>query len=108
MSGKNFILHHSYGNWLQAQQNSRLPTDWDWTFLEYQKKAIEHETDSQRLSEHLHGLRHCEATRDFWCGSVKQVNPLIQFDPEPNRELKEARVELYKISVSFTSVGNVI
>ena len=91
---------------MQVRQNGRLlPTDWDWSFLEYQQKALECETDPQRKLETLHGLRHCEATRDVWTGSIKAINPLIQFDPEPNRELKEAKVELYKISVSFTSGG---
>jgi len=55
----------------------------------------------------LHALRHCEATQDFHTGSMKQINPLIQFDPQPNRELKETKTELYKISISFEAGGNI-
>ena len=55
----------------------------------------------------IHALRHCEATQDFYTGSIKQINPLIQFDPQPNLELNETRVELYKISISFEAGGNI-
>ena len=91
---------------MQARQQGLLPTEWDWSFLEYQRKGVECESDPARKSGNLHCLYHCEATRDVWCGSIKQIDPLIQFDPEPNRELKEAKVELYKISVSFTASGS--
>ena len=101
-----FKPSQSYGNWLQNRQRHLLPNDWDWGFLEYHRKAVENETDPERKRGNLHCLLHCEATRDFWTGSIKQINPLIQFDPEPNHELKEAKIELYKISVSFTSGGN--
>ena len=65
------------------------------------------EGDSKRKSSMLHAFRHCEATKDFYTGSIKQINPLIQFDSEPNIELTEARVELYKISISFDDLGNI-
>ena len=52
----------------------------------------------------LHTLRMYEASHDFWTESIKELNPLLQFDPEPNKELKEAKVELYKISVSFNRI----
>ena len=38
-------------------------------------------------------------------GSLKQINHLIQFDRQPNRELTETKEELYKISVSFPVTG---
>ena len=90
---------------MQQQQDHLPPTDWDWSFLEYHRKSVENETDPKQKSRNLHCLRHCEATRDFWNGSIKQINPLIQFDPEPNNEITEARIELYKISISFTPIG---
>ena len=97
-----------YCGWLQSRQKNTHPADWDWSFLEYQRKAIEIEGDPERKSSMLHALRHCEATQDFHTGSIKQINPLIQFDPEPNRVLKETKVELYKISISFEAGGNMI
>ena len=55
--------------------------------------------------QYSHALRNSEAVRDLWTESIKELKPLIQFDPEPNLELKEAKVELYKISVSFSTKG---
>ena len=79
--------------------------EWDWTFLENYSKGVELETDPEDKLSYLHCFKHFEASRDFLNESIKHISPLIQFDPEPNKELKEARVELYKISVSFTNKG---
>ena len=65
------------------------------------------EGDTEIKSRMIHSLRHSEATKDFYTESIKQFNPLIQFDPEPNIELTEARVELYKITISFDDGGNI-
>ena len=54
---------------------------------------------------YLHNLRVSEAQRDFYLGSIRQIKHLIQFDPTPNLELKEAQQEIYKISVSFEPKG---
>ena len=54
-------------------------------------------------SGYLHSLRELEAIHDLWTGCIKEISPLIQFDPVPNQELKEVEVELYKISISFTT-----
>ena len=64
--------------------------------------------EPKRKSKMLHSLRHCEATKDFYTASIKLINPLIQFDPEPNVELTEARVELYKVSISFDDRGTYV
>ena len=56
----------------------------------------------------LHSLAHFEAFHDFRVPSIKQINSLIQFDPEPNFAIKEVKVELYKISISFSGGGNII
>ena len=91
--------------WLQSRQNNLSPSDWDWSFLDYQRRAIANETDPEKSSGMIHCLRHCEATRDFYTGSIKQINPLVQFDPEPNHALTETKVELYKLSISFEAGG---
>ena len=99
--------HKRYSAWFQCKQKGIPRADWDWSFLEYQRKSVETEDEPERKSKMLHSLRHCEATKDFYTESIKQINPLIQFDPEPNIEITEARVELYKISISFDDGGNI-
>ena len=86
------------------KQSHLQPKDRNWSFLDYYRKSIDLETDPAQKAMSLHTLYHHEATRDMCCGSVKQMNPLIQFDSKPNRELKEAKVELYKISISFREI----
>ena len=53
-------------------------------------------------------LRHCEATRDLFTESIKDIYPLIQFDPMPNQELKDPKIELFKISISFAGGDELI
>merc|ERR1712131_176461 len=69
-------------------------------------KAVENETDPDQKIGRLHSLRHCEATREIYTSSIKQLNSLIQFDPEPN-QMTEAKVELYKVTISFQPGGTI-
>ena len=103
------FINQRYGIWLQGKQqdNDVPPNRWDFSFLEFIRKAVEYETDQKVKSRYLHALRVNEANHDLWTTSIKELNPLIQFDPEPNLELKEAKVELYKISVSFSTGGKI-
>ena len=73
----------------------------DMTFLEYFRKSHEYEQDLEKKKFALNTLRATEIRYDFFRGSLKSISNLIQFDPKPNYELKEARCEIYKISVSF-------
>ena len=84
-----------------------LRNNWSLYSICPQRKAIEIESDPEKKSSMIHALRHCEATQDFHTGSIKQINPLIQFDAEPNLEFNETRVELYKISISFEAGGKI-
>ena len=104
---KILFINQSYGQWLQnkQRQNGVEPNGWDYSFIEFIRKAVECETNQDQKLKYLDPLRHSEAVRDFWTESIKELKPLIQFDPEPNLELKEAKVELYKISISFSSGG---
>ena len=106
---KILFINQRYGVWLQIkQQNSDVPPNrWDLSFLEFIRKATESETDQEAKSGYLHALRLSEATHDLSTASIKEINPLIQFGPGPNLELKEAKVELYKISVSFSLGGKI-
>ena len=104
------FINQRYGCWLQGKQKQPddvPPNRWDFSFLEFFRKAVEYETDQEVKSGYLHALRGSEANRDLWTPSIKEVNPLIQFDPEPNLELKGTKIELYKISVSFLTGGKI-
>ena len=84
------------------QQQSNIPwPEKDYSYIDFYLKAYENETEPVQKIDRLHFLRLNEADRDFYTGSIRQINHLIQFDPKPNLELKEVRQEIYKISVSF-------
>ena len=73
----------------------------DFTYIDLYKKSYEYHTDPEEKQNVLYVLRSSEALRDFHIGSLKQINHLIQFDNKPNLDLKQARSEIFKISVSF-------
>lgn len=104
-SVKIVFINQSYGSWLFNKQSGLYVNEMDYSFLEFIRRAVEYETDEEKKLGYLHYLRRHEAIRDFFTGSIKQLNPLIQFDPEPNQGLKDTKVELYKISISFPSRG---
>ena len=96
-----FVSLKSRGQSLAQKQNNIPWSDKDYSYIDFYLKAYENETEPARKIDRLHGLRTSEGRRDFHTGSIRQINHLIQFDPKPNLELKEARQEIYKISVSF-------
>jgi len=49
----------------------------------------------------LNQIKFNEARRDYWTHSIKQINHLVQYDEEPNRELMEPKWDLYKLTISF-------
>ena len=79
------------------------PNKWDFSYLELFRKGVECETNHDQKFQYSHILHFGEAIRDVCTESIKEISPLIQFDPESNQELKEVKVQLYKISISFTS-----
>ena len=96
-----FVSLKSRGKSLvQKQANIPWP-DRDYSYINFFRKAYEYETEPVLKIDRLHILRGSESERDFHTGSIRQIYHLIQFDPKPNLELKEARLEIYKISVSF-------
>ena len=96
-----FVSLKSRGQSLLHKQSNIPWSDKDYSYIDFYLKAYENETRPARKIDRLHRLRDCEANRDYHTGSIRQINHLIQFDPKPNLELKEARLEIYKISVSF-------
>ena len=104
----NSFNNQSYASWLQRKQIQIKPSELDWSFLEYYRKALDLEPSYEGKKGILHVLRHCEATHDLFTESIKDIYPLIQFDPMPNQELKEPKIELYKISISFAGGDKLI
>ena len=89
-----------------AQKQMMIPwPDKNYSYIDFYRKAYENETDPSAKIRSLYTLQESEARRDFYAGSIRQINHLIQFDPTPNLELNEARCEIYKISVSFKPEG---
>ena len=80
----------------------------DYNCIEYYQKAYENETDPAKKENTLNLLRSTNARRDFYIGSLRQINHLFQIDPEPNRDFTEAKWEIYKISINFTPGGKFI
>ena len=73
----------------------------NYSYIDFYRKAYENETVPELKMMCLRELRGNEIEKDFNTDSIRQINNLIQIDPTPNIELKEARCEIYKISVSF-------
>ena len=97
----------SYAFCLAARQQDTPWLEKDYSYIDYFRKAYENETRPDQKMVCLSELRDSEARRDFFTGSVRQIHNLIQIG-SPNLELKEARCEIYKISVSFRPRGKII
>ena len=85
----------------QKQKNLPGPEKDYKTYIDCYRRAYENETRPTEQMRFLYRLLDTEAARDFDVGGLRQINHLIQMDPTPNLELKEARSEIYKISISF-------
>ena len=96
-----FEPRRSRGLWLSLSQAKISWENKDFTYIDLYRKSYEYETDPEKKTRNLYSLRAAEARRDFFLGSLKPINHLIQFDQKPNQNLKEVRSEIYKISVSF-------
>ena len=60
--------------------------------------------NNQRCLDHHQywmSLQVAELDRDFYLGSLKNIKHLIHIDKKPNFDLKSARFEIYKISITF-------
>ena len=59
--------------------------------------------DNQRCRTQHHYwimLKSSEVDREFYAGSLKELKHLIHIDKKPNFDLKSARLEIYKISIT--------
>ena len=95
------ISFQSRAEGLEHKQHNIPWPEKDYSYIDLFREAYEKENRPMKKMKILHELRAGEAKRDFFNGSIRQIQHLIQLDPTPNLELKEARCEIFKISVSF-------
>ena len=101
-----FLEKQGYG--LEQRQENIPWSEKDYTYIEYYRKAYENEDGERNPMEkdlYLYCFREAEVNRYYFTGSLWQINHLIQFDSKPNLELKEPRLEIFKISLSFDRIG---
>ena len=85
----------------KAQEKSgKHPTEWDYSFINNFQIAHDNAPNPEEKERHLHGLQYAEAFRDYFTGPIREINNLVQLDKRPC-DLKEARCEIFKISISF-------
>lgn len=75
----------------------------DYSYIEDFRKAYENENGDSKVL-YLYMFREAEVHRFYFTGSVWPMKHLIQFDSKPNLELQEPKQEIYKISLSFTTM----
>jgi len=85
----------------KPQQLAGIPSaDWDFSYIKYFRIAYENHTDPKAKKTTWLNLQYSEAFRDYNTGVIKEIKNLVQLDKKPN-DLKEARCEIYKISISY-------
>jgi len=96
------LYNFSLGFLLSKRQQLRgiRPPDWDFTYIKYMRIGYENETDPIVKRDRWLNLQYSEAFRDYNTGVIKEIKNLVQLDKKPN-DLKEARCEIYKISISY-------
>ena len=83
------------------------PPDYDYSYIKHYYNAYERFPDGSKNKNHTWNMiLDAESARDFFAvSSLRQFNHLIQFDDNPNLNIKEPIWELYKISLTFESTG---
>ena len=72
----------------------------DYSYMTLLARALENTSDPALKKQYYAELVHSEAHRDYHMGSIKQFKSLIQIDERPDSEIKEAKWDLFKISMS--------
>lgn len=93
------------GHGLEKRQENIPWDEKDYSYIEYYQKAYELERNPTEKRLYFHFFRGAVVQQYYFTGSLWQINHLIQFDSKPNLELKEPRLEIYKISLSFINIG---
>ena len=99
-----YEFRKSRGEYLKYSQAKLPKTERNYGYVDYMRKSYESETLQDSKYNKLIFLRYQEASRDYFTGQITQINNLVQFDHRPS-DLKEARWDIYKISLSFEDKG---
>ena len=75
-------------------------TEKNYNYIEYLRKSYEYENFPPEKENKWSFLRRQEAIRDYYTGQITEIQNLVQFDQRPS-DLREARWDIYKISLSF-------
>ena len=85
---------------MYSKQEEKDAAKRDFEYIEYYRKAYELETEPEQKEFFHFEILEQEAFRDYHTETLRQINNLIQIG-KPNLELKEPKIELYKVSVSL-------
>ena len=80
----------------------------DYSYIDYLEKANNYNNDRKKEVAILNALREEKVRRDYHLSSLKQINHAIQFDQTPNLDLKEVRSEIFKITINFAPISEMI
>ena len=82
-------------------EETKPTSQWDYTFIEYYRKAYENVSENPAYKQFLlMRLRKAEARRDYYTGLIKEFKNFTQLDSIPNHSLKEAKWEVYKVTIA--------
>ena len=93
----------------------------DYSYIQYMRKAVEkagplcsncsdkclslesacNDPKCRTKRHYRRILQTSQLDRDFFVGSLKEIKHLIHIDKKPNFDLKSARLEIYKISMTY-------
>ena len=95
-----YEFRKSRGEYLRVSQTEIPKREQNYNYVEYLRKSYESEEEQDSKYEKMLFLRHEEASRDYYTGKIIEIHNLVQFDQRPS-DLREARWDIYKISLSF-------
>ena len=96
--------YSSYGTHLHHKQVDVDPSERDYGYIEYFRKAMD-DPEPGRKEMMFTKVKYHEGQRDFYAPCLKQINHLIHIDQKPNLDITEAKWELYKVSISFERIS---
>ena len=90
----------SRGEYLRISQGKLNLAERNYNYIEYLRKSYEYESFPSEKENKWSFVRHQEAIRDYYTGQITEIHNLVQFDQRPS-DLREARWDIYKVSLSF-------
>ena len=72
----------------------------DYSYIENFRRAYNSSTDPNFKNQLLDAIESTQGGKEYHTGSMKQIDHLVQIG-SPNRDINEARWDLYKVTVTF-------